>query len=268
MFRLKVISAALVFSCASIVNAQLVRTGSGADPASITGAVNEYRADLGTQNPNTAGSFGAGRREINWDGVPDNFAAPNALPGDFFNVNSPRGAVFSTPGTSVQVSADDSNPTSSAVRFANINPTYSSIFQTFSAQRLFSPIGSNVVEMRFFVPGSTTPALSRGFGALYADVDGVSGAEFQFFDAAGAPLATFAVPVSNNGLSFLGISYSTPVVSRVRIVYGNTALGPNDDATHDVAVMDDFIYGEPVAVPEPTMMAGVLTIALVIRRCR
>ena len=38
------------------------------------------------------------RREINWDGVPDNRSDPTSLPFDFFNVNSPRGAVFSTVG--------------------------------------------------------------------------------------------------------------------------------------------------------------------------
>jgi hypothetical protein len=31
---------------------------------------------------------------------------------------------------------------------------YSTIFQTFSAQRLFSPLGSNIVDLTFFVPGS------------------------------------------------------------------------------------------------------------------
>src|SRR5437868_8958461 len=39
------------------------------------------------------------RSEINWDGVPDALAAPNNLPANFFNVNSPRGVVLATPGT-------------------------------------------------------------------------------------------------------------------------------------------------------------------------
>jgi hypothetical protein len=34
----------------------------------------------------------------------------------------------------------------------------------------------------------------------------------------------------------------------VRIVYGTNKLGPDDSKKHDVAVMDDFIYGEPQAV--------------------
>ena len=82
----------------------------GADAAAIQDTVDAFRTALGTLNPNTAGSVGSGRREINWDGVPDQFADPNDLPLDFFNVNSPRGAVFATPGSAVRVSADSDNP--------------------------------------------------------------------------------------------------------------------------------------------------------------
>jgi hypothetical protein len=37
------------------------------------------------------------------------------------------------------------------------------------------------------------------------------------------------------------------VVARVEIAYGNGKLGPDESADYDVAVMDDFIYGEPQA---------------------
>ena len=40
-----------------------------------------------------------------------------------------------------------------------------------------------------------------------------------------------------------------PVVARVSIVYGTVALGPDDSVDDNVAVMDDFIYGEPQAMP-------------------
>src|SRR3712207_1923036 len=82
----------------------------GGDPAAIQATVDEFREALGTLNPNTAGTRFFGRREINWDGVPDRFAAPNALPPDFFNVNSPRGAVFEG-APSFQLSADTDDPT-------------------------------------------------------------------------------------------------------------------------------------------------------------
>lgn len=270
MLRPTCVCVAVLIGCLpSPCDAQLVRTGSGPDPASLQAVVDQYRADLGTLNPNVVGSFGSGRREINWDAVPDSFSAPNDLPANFFNSNSPRGAVFSTPGSAVQVSADNDNPTGTAVRFGNINPQYANIFQAFSPQRLFSPIGSNIVDLTFFVPGTNTPALTRGFGAVYTDVDEDANTAFEFFDASGQSLGTHTTPVFNNGLSFLGISYPDAIVSRVRIEYGNSPLGPDDGAGIDVAVMDDFFYGEPVAVPEPTAIWMVLGgLALVIRAGR
>jgi hypothetical protein len=256
-----------VATVSTTADAQVVRSGAGADPANIQAVVDQYRTDLGALNPNVAGSFASGRREINWDGVPDSFAAPNDLPGNFFNVNSPRGAVFSTPGTSIRVSADDSNPTGTPVRFGDINPTYVNTFSTFSAQRLFSPIGSNIVDMVFRVPGSDTPALTRGFGAVYTDVDIASNTAFEYFDINGTSLGTFDTPVSNNGLSFLGVSFTDPIVARVRIIYGNSALGPDDGAGVDVSVMDDFIYGEPQAVPEPAMLwVALIVLPALLRR--
>ena len=38
-------------------------------------------------------------------------------------------------------------------------------------QRLFTAIGSTIVDVRFFVLGTTTPAFVRGFGAVFSDVD-------------------------------------------------------------------------------------------------
>jgi hypothetical protein len=59
--------------------APVVRTASGANAAAIQAAVDQFRNDLGPLNPNVAMTFPTGRREINWDGVPDAFSAPNNL---------------------------------------------------------------------------------------------------------------------------------------------------------------------------------------------
>src|SRR4051794_23156717 len=91
--------AIVVSDSGDVLAASIVTSATGANAAAIQTSVDAFRSSLGTLNPNVAGSFGSGRREINWDGVPDNFAAPNNLPANFFNVNSPRGVVFSTPGT-------------------------------------------------------------------------------------------------------------------------------------------------------------------------
>ena len=89
----------------------------------------------------------------------------------------------------------------------------------------------------------------------------------QFFDTLGLSLGTFFAPVANNGLSFLGVQFNAgEQIGRVRITSGNTPVGPNDSAGVDVVVMDDFIYAEPAAVPEPVTSllvgAGLLAITL------
>ncbi len=239
----------------SFAEAQQTTRGTAVRPAVVSGAgditavVERYRTLLGPDNGGDPGPKPTGRREINWDKVPDELAAPNFLPADFFNApQAPRarGAHFSTPGNGVQVSARSGNPTGIPVRFGNINPSYPGIFKTFSEERLFSPIGSNVVELTFFVPGTRTPAVTRGFGAVYTDVDQEHTA-FEYFDKKGKSLGRFAVPIADNGLSFLGVVFDKPVVARVRIEYGTVALGPDDSPSNDVSVMDDFIYGEPQA---------------------
>ena len=35
------------------------------------------------------------------------------------------------------------------------NPTYGATFSTFSPLRLFTPVGSNITEAAFFIPGPT-----------------------------------------------------------------------------------------------------------------
>ena len=260
----------------SVGHAQVVFSATGANPAGIQATVDAFRSDLGTLNPNVSGSFGTGRREINWDGVSNSFAAPNAFPADFFNVNSPRGVLFSTPGSGFQVSA---SPGVAPVEFDNINLTYSSTFGVFSAPRLFTALGSNVVDVNFFVPGSTTSALSRGFGAVFTDVDFANATSISLFDATNTSLGTFfAQPLAGSEtLSFIGVAFAMPVVSRVRIVSGTAALGagvldfPVDPV--DLAVLDDLVFGEPVgpgAVPEPATLllvaAGAAGFGLITRR--
>ena len=220
-----------------------VQQAAGTTAAAIQSAVDAYRADLGALNPNVPGSFGSGRREINWDGVPDAFSAPNLLPADFFNVNSPRGAVFATEGSGFQVSA---NAGVAPIEFDNINPTYSSLFTIFSPQRLFTALDSKRLTVQFFEPGSTTPATTSGFGAVFTDVDR-PGTKIAYFDAMGRRLARFDVPVSpgSETLSFLGVRFLEDRVAMVRITSGNSRLGKDETRGHDLVVMDDFIFGEP-----------------------
>ena len=242
----------------------LVPAGVGAAPAKpkplkvvraagdVGRSVTRFKSLLGPDRGGVPRHFRSGRRELVWDAVPDEFAAPHALPGDFFNGRSApraRGAVLATPGDHVAVSADADNPDGAPVRFGDVNSAYADQFQTFSPERLFSPIGSNIVNLTFRVPGTSRHAGVRGFGAVYTDVDRRENTAFEYFDRRGRSLGTYSVPPAPQGLSFLGVVFDKPVVARVKIEYGSGPLGPVDDGDYDAAVMDDFVYGEPQALP-------------------
>ncbi len=245
-------------SAANVSGAAVVFSSAGLTAADVTPSVNAFRIALGPLNPNVAGSFGTGRREINWDGVPAAFAAPNNLPANFFNVNSPRGIVLATPGTGFEVSGattDAGAGQPAAADFGNIDPSYTTFFAPFSAQRLFTALGSNVTDVNFFVPGSTTGALSRGFGVVFSDVDLAVTTMLEFFDSANVSLGAFFAPniAGNETFSFLGVDFGSSIVSRVRVVSGNQVLAAGNTAL-DLVVMDDFIFGEPTVargIPEP-----------------
>ncbi len=240
--------------------APTVFSATGADAASITPARDAFRTALGGGTTAGAnGSFGGARREVNWDGVPATFSAPNNLPPNFFNSNSPRGVVFSTPGSGFRVSGATTDTGSTgqpaAANFGDIDASYSTALNAFTAQRLFTPLGSTKTTVKFFLPGTGSPAGVNAFGAVFSDVDrpNISSIEFfygpdsvgKFFVPATAGTATF---------SFLGVVLDPGVVATsVEITTGNVALAAGaadgNGNTNDVVAMDDFLYSEPVHPP-------------------
>ncbi len=254
--------------------APVIRAASGDSPAAIQGGVDQFRADLGGVNNGAGGGpFASGFRAVNWDGVPDGFSAPNLFPGDFFNSTSQRGIEFTTPGTGFQVSADSDNPSMTPVRYGNINPAYPSMFQTFSSERLFTAVESSILDVTFFVPSMpSVPAYVIGFGAVFAGVDLPDSTSLEFFDLTDNSLTTVFVPSgTSGGLSFLGVSFDGgEQIGRVRITSGNSALGPGivDGGGVDLVVMDDFVFGEPQAVPEPRAALLVLGAVLALLALR
>jgi hypothetical protein len=227
--------------------------GAATDAAGLQPTVDAYRALLGNpNNGSTPGSQPSGRREINWDGVPDPISAPALMPPDLFNTTVPRGAVFSSAGGNrFQVSADSDNPAGAPVRFGNLNPRYPRIFSTFSPEKLFTPIGTTTTWVRFFVPGTTTPAAVNGFGAVFTDVDSPTSTKIELYDRAGRRLWWQYVPrgtAASRSLSFLGLK-TTARIYRVRVTSGNAPLSAanNDGRTKDVVAIDDLLYGEPTA---------------------
>jgi hypothetical protein len=242
------------------IAAPVVFSDSGALGADILAEVNAFRSALGNNNGVAAIPFSSGRREINWDG---GGAVNGTAPQNPFTVfQNARGATFTTPGTGLTQAQPGAGLNSLADQAANA--TYGTTFATFSPLRLFAPIGSNITDGTFSVPGSggAIPAVITGFGAVFTDVDLADSTSIEFFSTTGNSLGSFDVPAGpaatpNGSLSFLGVFFdSGELISRIRITTGTDALGPNDNpaAGVDVVVMDDFIYGEPRRLPEPTTL--------------
>ena len=243
-----------------------VFTDSGANAAAITGGVNAFRAALGNpDNLNAPGPLGSGRREINWDGGGATSGTAAVTP--FLVFQNTRGATFTTPGsgltqTPITGGTVDIAPALPGQQnnLADINPAYATAFATFSPLRLFAPLDSNITDGTFSIPGTNgaAPATVSGFGAVFTDVDLATSSTLQFFGPDGSSLGVFSVPVggtADGSLSFLGVTFSTEQIARVRIVTGTTALGPSDGPGVDVVVLDDFLYAEPrAAIPEPSTL--------------
>ncbi len=129
--------------------------------------------------------------------------------------------------------------------------------------RLFSAIGSNVTDALFFVPcGGEVPATTRGFGAVFSDIDLPDGTGpspkqgnrhastlIEYFGSDGEVLFSSFAPASpgDGSLSFFGIVFDDARIAHVRITVGATP-GPDDSRKLDVVMMDDFIYGEPQSI--------------------
>jgi hypothetical protein len=234
--------------------APLVFQAAGPNIASIQGVVDQFRIALGgVNNLNAPGPLANGRREINWDG--GGSSATSEAPTPFTGFLTTRGALFSTDGEGFVQAPLDGLVTTFG------NPSYDSIFQPFSQLRLFSPVGSHVTEMAFFVPGGgNIPATSTGFGAVFSDVDqpdgsGPSGKRgnrgsstlLEYYGTSGNLLFSSFVPASpgDASLSFFGVVFAEPAIGHVRITSGDAVPSLDDEPNRDVVMMDDFIYGEP-----------------------
>jgi hypothetical protein len=224
------------------LDAKVVIQSTGA----IEADVDAFRALLGNPNNGAApGPHAVGRREINWDGVPAALTNVVNFPNAFFNTNSPRGLVYDHVNRGLEVS-DHS--------FTNINPTYAAEFAPFSGTKLFAALGNSESDIRFFVAGSTTQAAVHGFGVVFSDVDTAGSSGIELIGLDGSSLGRFTAPVRSDarGASFVGVVFRNAVISRVKIVTGDGRLAPDEidisqGGQHDLVVMDDFLYGEPMA---------------------
>lgn len=275
--------------------AGVVFSDSGAQVGDLTGAgdaLTLFRAALGNNN-GAAPTPGVttGRREINWDapGPLDAAADPAFMPGNQFNgLAAPfaRGAQFSTPGAGFFVSrrcAQDAAafPCGGSNILFGMGPGAGNDvnFRAFSEERIFTPVGSNLMDVTFAVPGSPgTAATVSAFGAIFLDVEAANLTSMTFFDEFDVSLGTYLVDASvDSGFSFLGVQFNAGErIGRVRLSLGDMTInghGSFSALQTDLVALDDFIYSEPLAanrVPEPASLAlvGVALLAMQRRRLK
>lgn len=210
----------------------------------IFSKLNEFRNSLGNLNT-TPGAVG-GRREINWDGIPDSLL-DKPLSKKFFNpvgdgatTSLQRGFVYG-----------DGDFQASAELFSHVNNDAASEFKTFSGNKVFANVSAIDWPVGFEVAGQATPATVKAFGMVFADVDPANSVSLEFFNGEKS-LGKFFVPAQtgNSKFSFLGVSFHNSQVSSVKVHHqGRLTDGGRDisqGGQHDLVVIDDLIYSEPV----------------------
>jgi PEP-CTERM motif len=272
--RLAVVTGSL---CAgSAWSAPVVFSGSG---AAATTALDAFRTAIGGVKNTAAAPQVGGRREINWDGVKldGTDVSPKTVvvdPNKTVIIDVDRfkgqGTLFADP---YAVSGDG---------FTSVNPNSAGQFPAFSPNNTFAMQDPNsgqfddrFIGESFNLAGSDTAAGTRGFGAIFLDVEDAGSSSIEYFGRDGSgnqvSLGTFAVPVGADGEpQFLAVLFDAPVVTDVNLTLGTNSVfnfdgtsfqsfGAEDLAKGiDLAVTDDFVFAEPtlaVAVPAPGTLA-------------
>jgi hypothetical protein len=212
----------------------------------IQNDVEAFRNLLGPLN--TMPGATAGRREINWDAVPDSLLDV-ALPNNFFNQTGDNAVASLQKG--VTYSATGSFMVSST-SFAKVNGDASSQFQAFSGSNTFANVTAAKWDVSFQKAGTTISAAIQGFGLVFSDVDEDNSTSLEFFNG-DKSLGKYFVPPHNttSSFSFLGVYFKNGErITKVTVTHdGFLSEGTKDiseNGTKDLIVLDDFIYSEPV----------------------
>jgi hypothetical protein len=231
----------------------------------------------GVNNGGTASPQNGGFRTINWDGVLLNGTdfggatitiVPNKIVGIPPNRFQERGTLFDEV---YAVSGDG---------FVSANPSAAGQFPAFSPNNTFAMFNDNVIDFNFVLPSvhTTTPlqAVSRGFGAIFLDVETPNTTSIEYFNGT-TSLGKFFVPTGPSAQpEFFGVLFQNPVVTHVEITLGNAQLfsfdgenvtpgGLDNPPASDLAVTDDFVYAEPTAVPTGINLNTIIGVPLTAR---
>jgi hypothetical protein len=199
---------------------------------------------------NTVTGLTSGRREINWDGVPDSLM-DKKLADDFFNPTESNAPVARQRG--LAYSPDNGEFMVSNKNFENINPLAASQFSSFSGNKTFANVSSSLWPVEFQVAGQKTPAFVKGFGAVFSDVDLNNSTSLEFFNGTKS-IGKYFVPPHDvtNSFSFLGVYFkNNEKITKVLVSHKGFLSGGQKDVTDngpdDLIILDDFLYSEPMA---------------------
>lgn len=211
----------------------------------IAGRLEEFRQLLGSQL-NTAPGSALGRREINWDGIPDEML-DKPLPADFFNPTGPQAITANQRGIVYTV---EQNFRVSKTNFADINANAAAQFNSFSGNKLFANVSNNKWDVEFQVAGQPLAAFVRGFGIVFSDVDQPNSTSLEYFSGQ-VSLGKFFVPAkTGSNFSFLGVYFNNDRVTRVRVSHTGTLdngeKDSSDNGPFDLVALDNFLYNEPL----------------------
>ena len=216
-------------------SAPTVFSGSG---AGATTALDAFRAAIGGVKNTAAAPQVGGRREINWDGV--------KLDGTDLSPTT----VVVDPNTTVIIDVDRCKSQGTLFAdpyavigdgFASVNPGSAGQFPAFSPKNTFVMQDPNAGQFddpfigeSFVLPGSTTAAGTRGFGAIFLDVEDAGSSSIEYFgrDANGnqISLGTFVVPIGADGEpQFLAVLFDRPVVTDVNLTVGTNACSTSTE---------------------------------------
>jgi hypothetical protein len=212
----------------------------------ITSDVTAFKSSLG--NLNTTTGVTGGRREINWDAVPDSFALNN-MPVNFFNPTGATANIALQRGFEYDVAG---NFRVSKDGFAELKTEAIADVQPFSGTKTFANTGAAAWPVGFKVAGQNTEAAVSAFGVVFVGVNLENTSYIEPFSGDKSLGKFFAKPYNNiSRHSFVGVRFAGSIITSVKIVHGNGEISSaekdiTNGGTKDLVVLDDIIYSEPV----------------------
>ncbi|HTE07531.1 MAG TPA: hypothetical protein VK628_02135 [Flavitalea sp.] len=215
----------------------------------ITAEMDEFRQTIGG-NLNSAPGASDGRREIDWDGVPDELLEQD-LPLDFFNPTAPESPAVRQRGLVYPSGAGAAGFQVSNNSFAAVNSQASPSFNAFSGANTFANVRAKAWDMKFQVPGKNIDASVKAFGLVLSGVDLPNSTSLEFFNGSKS-LGKFFAPAhdSSSSFSFLGVYFKNEKVTSITVNHQGILIDGeadiSDGGSKDLIVLDDFVYSEPI----------------------